>query len=95
MYLVGAPIPGGQYGEPQSHAGPGQVSSDGVSEEVHGVLTWQVAGTVGNDLFGHCHAIHMLQFAVAADLFESCGPGTHNSNYTIAKVTAVVFVYKV
>lgn len=85
MYLVRAPVPGGQYGEPQSHARPGQVSSDGVSKQVHGVLTWQVAGTVGNDLTGHCHAVHMLQVAEATNLVESCGPGTHNSNYRILK----------
>lgn len=90
MYLVRAPVPGGQYGEPQSHAGPGQVSSDSVSEQVHGILTWQVAGTVGNDLTGHRHAVHTLQIAVAANLVESCGPGSHNSSYTILKITAVV-----
>lgn len=79
MYLVRAPVPGGQYGEPKRHARPGQVSGDGVSEQVHGVLTRQVAGTVGNDLTGHCHAVHMLQVAEAANLVESCGPGTHDS----------------
>ncbi len=75
MYLVRAPVPGGQYGEAQSHAGPGQVSSDSVSEQVHGVLTGQVAGTVGNDLTGHSHAVHALQVAVTANLVEGCGPG--------------------
>lgn len=73
MYLVGAPVPGGQYGEPQGHSWPGQVSSDGVSEQVHGVLTWQVTRTVGNNLTGHCHAVHMLQVTIATDLVKCCG----------------------
>lgn len=72
MYLVGAPVPRSQYGEPQCHARPGQVSSDGVSEQVHGVLTWQVAGTVWNDLTGHRHAVHTLQVTVPSNLVEGC-----------------------
>lgn len=80
MYLVRTPVPGGQDEEPKSHAGPGQVSSDGVSEQVHGVLTRQVAGAVGNNLTGHRQAVDALQVAVAANLVESCGPVKHNSN---------------
>lgn len=89
MYLVGAPVPGGQYEEPQSHAGPGQVSIDGVSEQVHGVLTRQVAGTVGNYLTGHRQAVDVLQVAVATNLVESCGPGKHNSNNNPSNRAAV------
>ncbi len=89
MYLVRAPVPGGQYGEPQSHAGPRQVSIDGISEQVHGIVTWQVAGAVGDNLTWHGHAVHMLQVAVAANLVEGCGPGTHNFKYTILKITTV------
>lgn len=79
MYLVGAPVPGSQYGEPQCHTRPGQVSSDGVSEEVHGILAWQVAGAVGNDLTGHCHAVHALQVTISTNLVKGCGLGTHDS----------------
>lgn len=75
-YLVGTPVPSGQYGEPQCHARPGQVSGDRVSEQVHGVLTWEVTRTVGNDLTGHCHAVHLLQITIASDLVEGCGPGS-------------------
>lgn len=83
MYLICAPVPGGKYGETQGHAGPWQISSDGVSEQVHGVLTWQVAGAVGNDLAWHCHAVNMLQVAVATNLVKGCRPGTHISNNAI------------
>lgn len=81
-YLVRAPVPGGQYSETQSHAGPGQVSGDGVSEQVHGVLARQVAGAVGNDLAGHGHTVHVLQVAKATDLVESCGRARHVANRT-------------
>lgn len=77
VYLVRAPVPGGQYSESQSHAGPGQVSSDGVSEQVHGVLTGQVASAVGDDLAWHRHAVHTLQVAIATNLIEGCG-AAHN-----------------
>lgn len=84
MYLVSAPVPGGQYGEPQRHAGPGQVPGDGVSEQVHGVLARQVAGAVGDDLTRNRHAVHALQVAVAADLVEGCGQrvGKHRTPAT-------------
>lgn len=96
MYLVRAPVPGGQYGESQRHTRPGQVPTDGISKQVHGVLAWQVAGTVGNYFTGHCHAVDMLQVAKATDLVKSCGPGTQNSNCSILKITAVnVLVYEV
>lgn len=72
MYLVRAPVPGGQYGDSQSHARPGQVSGDGVPEQVHGVLSGHVAGAVGDDLAGHGRAVHVLQVAKASDLVESC-----------------------
>lgn len=72
-HLVRAPVPGSQYGETQSHARPGQVSGDSIPEQVHGVLSGQVAGAVGNDLAGHRHAVHLLQVAKATDLVESCG----------------------
>lgn len=72
-YLVSAPVPCGQYGEPQSHPGPGKVSGDGVSEQVHGVLPWQVAGTVGNNFTGYRSAVPLGQLAVATNLIESCG----------------------
>lgn len=71
-YLVRAPVPGGQDGDTQSHARPGQVSRDGVPEQVHGVLSGQVAGAVGDDLAGHGRAVHVLQVAKATDLVESC-----------------------
>lgn len=79
MHLVSAPVPGGQYGEPQGHAGPGQISSDSVSEQVHGVLSWQVAGTVGNDLAWHRHTVNPLQVTVATNLVKGCGQETHIS----------------
>lgn len=83
MYLVRAPVPGGEYGEAQSHAGPGQVSGDGVSEQVHGILSWQVAGAVGNDLTWHGHAVHTLQVAITTDLIEGCGQeNTHTTPST-------------
>lgn len=83
-YLVGAPVPRGQYGEAQGHAGPGQVSGDGVPEQVHGVLAWQVAGTVGDDLTGHCGAVHALQVPKSPDLVESCGRGEEGASFQIA-----------
>lgn len=70
MYLVGAPIPGGQYGETQSHAGPWQVSGDGVSEQVHGVGPWQVTGTVRDNLLGNRYTVHTLQVSIPTDLIE-------------------------
>lgn len=93
MYLVRAPVPCGQYGEAQSHAGPGQVSSDSISKQMHGVLTWEVAGTVGNDLTRHCIAVHMLQVAKTTNLVKSCRPGTQNShNCVIPAVAMCVFL---
>ena len=80
MYLVRAPVPGGQNGESQRHTRPGQVSTGGISKQVHGVLAWQVAGTVGNNFTGHCIPVDFLQFVKATDLVKSCGPGTQNSN---------------
>lgn len=88
MYLVGAPVPRGQYGEAQSHAGPRQVSGNGIPEQVHGILAWQVAGTVGNDLTGHCQAVHMLQVPKSTNLVESCGRGTQPSDCRILKINA-------
>ena len=70
-YLVSAPVPGGQYGEAQSHAGPGEVSGDGISEQVHGVGPWQVAGAVGDNLTGHRYAVHALQVFIPANLVKS------------------------
>lgn len=84
-YLVRAPVPSGQYSETQSHAGPGQVSGDGVPEQVHCVLSGQVAGAVGNDLARHGHAVHVLQVAKATDLVESCGRVRHVANRTTLK----------
>lgn len=81
MYLVRAPVPRGQDGDPQGHAGPGQVPGDGVSEQVHGVVTWQVTRTVGNDLTGHRQAIDLLQVTVASNLVEGCGPGAQSFHY--------------
>lgn len=49
-YLVGAPVPRGQDGQTQSHARPGQVSADGISEEMHSVPPGQVASCVGDNL---------------------------------------------
>lgn len=72
-HLVRAPVPGCQYGEAQSHARPGQVSGDGVPKQVHGILSGQVAGAVGDDLAGHGRAVDLLQVAKATDLVESCG----------------------
>lgn len=74
MYLVGAPVPSGQYGEPQRHSRPGQVSRDGVSEQVHGILAGQVTRTVGNDLPGHRHAVHPLQVIISSYFVEGCLP---------------------
>lgn len=81
VYLVGAPVPGGQYGEPQGHARPRQVTSDGVSKQMHGVFTWQVAGAVGNDLTGHRHTVHPLQVVVATNLVKCCRRGTQSSEH--------------
>lgn len=92
-YLVRAPVPGGKYGETQSHAGPGQVSGDRVPEQVHGVLTGQVTGAVGNDLAGHGRAVHMFQVAKATDLVERCRPGRNVSHHRLLKNnTFVMFV---
>lgn len=49
-YLVSAPVPRGQDGQAQSHARPGQVSGDGIPEEMHRVLPGQVASCVGDNL---------------------------------------------
>lgn len=78
MYLVGAPVPSGQYGQPQCHSRPGQVSGDSVSEQVHGVVTWQVTRTVGNDPTGHRHAVHSFQVTIPSNLIKGYGPETHN-----------------
>lgn len=91
-YLVRAPVPGGQYGETQSHARPGQVPGDCVPEQVHGVLPGQVAGAVGNDLAGHGHAVHVLQVAKATNLVESCGCVRNVGNES-TKQTSCVTVF--
>lgn len=93
FYLVGAPVPRGQDGEAQRHARPGQVSADGVPEEVHGVLAGQVAGAVGNDFTGHCYAVHVLQVPKSTDLVESCGWGTQTSDYRFKNIDAGLFVF--
>lgn len=93
MYLVGAPVPRGQYGEAQSHAGPRQVSGDGVPEQVHGVLAWQVAGAVGDDLTGHCRAVHVLQVPKSTDLVEGCGRGAEPSGRRSQKHMQGVFSF--
>lgn len=47
IYLVGAPVPRGYDRQPKSHPGPGQVSRDWISEEMHGIGSGQVAlGTI-------------------------------------------------
>lgn len=84
-HLVRAPVPGGQYGETQSHARPGQVSCNSVPEQVHGVLSRQVAGAVGDDLAGHGHAVHLLQVAKATNLVEGCGRLRHVGGRTTLK----------
>lgn len=53
IYLVGAPVPCGHDRQPESHPGPGQISRDWVSEEVHCIGSGQVAGSVGNNLGWH------------------------------------------
>lgn len=49
-YLVGAPDPGGQYGEAEQQPRPGKVPRHWVSEQVEGISARQVASGVG-----HCH----------------------------------------
>jgi len=71
VYLVSAPVPGGQYEKAQGHAGPGQVSGYGVSEQVHGVGSWQMTGAVGDDLAWHCYTVYTLQAVIATNLVES------------------------
>lgn len=94
-YLVRAPVPRGQYGEAQGHARPRQVSGDGVPEQMHGVLAWQVAGAVGDDFTGHCHAVHMLQVPKSTNLVESCGWGTQTSDCRFENIDAGVFFLNV
>lgn len=93
VYLVCAPVPGCQYGESQGHARPGQISSGGISEQMHGVLAWQVAGTIGDDLTGHRHTVHALQVTISTDLVKGCEwdrhTHTNNSNCTILTITYV------
>lgn len=93
VYLVRAPVPRGQYGEAQGHARPRQVSGDGVPEQVHGVLAWQVAGAVGNDFTGHCHAVHVLQVPKAANLVESCGWGRQTSHWRFKNIDAGIIYF--
>lgn len=42
-YLVGAPVVQGNGGEAKDDPRPGDVSSDGVSEDMEGVRTWHEA----------------------------------------------------
>lgn len=55
-HLIGAPVPGGLDGESEDEAGPGQVTCDGVPEQVEGVgarlvaLGADVARDVGDGL---------------------------------------------
>lgn len=72
LYLVSAPVPGGHYGKAQSHARPGQVSGDGIPEQVHGVGPRQVAGGVWDNLTGNCFAVDFLQIPIATNFIESC-----------------------
>ena len=72
VYLVGAPVPGGQDGEPQGHARPGQVSAGCVPEQVHGVGPGEVTAAVGDDLGRHGRSIHTLQVTIATDLVKGC-----------------------
>lgn len=70
-HLVGAPVPSGHDGQTEGHPGPREVSCVGVSEHVHGILTWQVAGCVGNNSGWYGPGVGCCQVLVPADLVES------------------------
>lgn len=71
-HLVSAPVPGGHDGQPEGHSGPREVRHVGVSEHVHGIHTWQVAGRVGNSLGWYGLGVGRCQLLIPADLVESC-----------------------
>lgn len=70
-HLVSAPVPGGQDGQTKGHPCPWEVPCVGVSEHVHGVCTWQVAGGVDDGPGGNSLGIDFCQLLVSTDPVES------------------------
>ncbi len=52
QYLISAPVPGGLDCKTKDQSGPGQIASEGVSEDVEGVCARSVA------LFTDVHTHH-------------------------------------
>ena len=74
-HLVCAPVPRGLDGESEHQAGPGQVSCDGVPEDVEGVWSRCVTllADVHSDEGGDGFHVLGLEARVASHLVESCG----------------------
>lgn len=71
--LIGAPVPRGLYSESKHHAGPGQVSCDGVPKNVEGVMPRLVAtlADVPRDGGNGLH-VAFLETFIAAHFIEGC-----------------------
>lgn len=62
-YLIGAPVPQGEDGQPEDEPGPRQVSPEGISKDVEGVIPWGVALLSDGDVSLRNHGwngIHVL-----------------------------------
>lgn len=70
-HLVSTPVPSGHDGQAKGHPGPREVPCIGVSEHVHGIGPWQVAGCVGNRLGRDGPRVGYCQLPVPANLLES------------------------
>lgn len=70
-HLICAPVPGGHDGQTKGHSRPWEVPRVGVSEHVHGVCPWQVAGGVGDGPGWDGLGVGCLQLLIPADLVKS------------------------
>lgn len=70
-HLVSAPVPGGHDGQTEGHPSPREVPCVGVSEHVHGICTWHVAGCVGDDPGWDGLGVGDRQLLIPADVVKS------------------------
>lgn len=71
IYLVSAPAPKSQHRETKYEARPGNVSCNGIPEQMEGICTWEVTGCVWDRDLWDCCAVLLLKSFIPANFFKS------------------------